>query len=704
MPLPISLAHQLAKQLAAVRTTARSTTCVPDGKTQVSVRYVDGAPVGDREAADLHAARRERDAPADRSTTSGSTVVLPVLPADLYDANALRKEFLVNPTGRFVIGGPVGDCGLTGRKIIVDTYGGMARHGGGAFSGKDPSKVDRSRGVRGALGREEHRRRRPRRSLRGAGRVRDRRRAPGQRHGRDVRHREDRPRQDRGARRRALRPASRRVSPGARPAPADLPEDRRVRPLRPRRPGLHVGADRQGRRAARRRRRRSEAVDGGAAGRAAPFYPSRSPWPPTTATTPPRSSPAGSRCGPTRARGRSPTTRDDPRPTSYVLEMLPYPSGEPHIGHLKVYSVGDAVAHFHRRTGRRVLHPMGYDAFGLPAENHAIKTGQHPRDSTERRDRAVPARSSASGASRSTGRASSAPTSRASTAGRSGSSSSSSSAASPTRRRRRSTGIRSRRPCSPTSRSRTAAASAPARSSRCASSRSGSSASPTTPTGCSRTSRRSTGPSTSRRCSATGSAAPRAPRSSSAARTLGTDYPVFTTRPDTLFGATFFVMAPEHPDVLRLAEGTEPGGRGARVRQPRADRRQAAARRRRQAEDRRRARPHRDEPRQRRAAADVRRRLRPHGVRHRRDHGGARRTTSATSRSPRRTTCRSGASSRTPTPRRRAAVHRRRAARQLRARVRRHATTARRSRAIVRLARRARARATRRSTTACATG
>ena len=73
----------------------------------------------------------------------------------------------------------------------------------------------------------------------------------------------------------------------------------------------------------------------------------------------------------------------DQRPASYVLEMLPYPSGEPHIGHLKVYSVGDAVAHFHRRTGRRVLHPMGYDAFGLPAENHAIKTGQHPRESTD---------------------------------------------------------------------------------------------------------------------------------------------------------------------------------------------------------------------------------------------------------------------------------------------------------------------------------
>src|SRR5512132_4699407 len=66
----------------------------------------------------------------------------------------------------------------------------------------------------------------------------------------------------------------------------------------------------------------------------------------------------------------------------YVLERLPYPSGEPHIGHLKNYAIGDAVAHFHRRTGRRVLHPMGYDAFGLPAENHAIKTGEHPRDST----------------------------------------------------------------------------------------------------------------------------------------------------------------------------------------------------------------------------------------------------------------------------------------------------------------------------------
>src|SRR6478609_4979620 len=88
--------------------------------------------------------------------------------------------------------------------------------------------------------------------------------------------------------------------------------------------------------------------------------------------------------GVARARGSSPSGIAGGDSNSYVLEMLPYPSGEPHIGHLKTYSVGDAIAHFHRRTGHRVLHPMGYDAFGLPAENHAIKTGEHPRDSTRK--------------------------------------------------------------------------------------------------------------------------------------------------------------------------------------------------------------------------------------------------------------------------------------------------------------------------------
>ena len=106
-------------------------------------------------------------------------------------------------------------------------------------------------------------------------------------------------------------------------------------------------------------------------------------WP-STYTNRTRSSRAGRRCGRASARGRSATRTTPARRSSnsYVLEMLPYPSGEPHIGHLKCYSLGDAIAHFHRRLGRRVLHPMGYDAFGLPAENHAIKTGVHPRDST----------------------------------------------------------------------------------------------------------------------------------------------------------------------------------------------------------------------------------------------------------------------------------------------------------------------------------
>jgi S-adenosylmethionine synthetase len=143
MPLPISLAHQLAKRLAAVRHDGSLDYLRPDGKTQVSVRYVDGKPVGIEK---LLISTQHAEHATQKQITDDlwEQVVVPVLPAELLDANALRRDFLVNPTGRFVIGGPVGDCGLTGRKIIVDTYGGMARHGGGAFSGKDPSKVDRS--------------------------------------------------------------------------------------------------------------------------------------------------------------------------------------------------------------------------------------------------------------------------------------------------------------------------------------------------------------------------------------------------------------------------------------------------------------------------------------------------------------------------------------------------------------------------------
>jgi S-adenosylmethionine synthetase len=143
MPMAISLAHQLAQKLTDVRKDGTLPYLRPDGKTQVSVRYEDEKPVevervliSTQHSADVDQPQIEQDL--------WDKVVVPVIDKSLYDEKSLRETLLVNPTGRFVIGGPVGDCGLTGRKIIVDTYGGMGRHGGGAFSGKDPSKVDRS--------------------------------------------------------------------------------------------------------------------------------------------------------------------------------------------------------------------------------------------------------------------------------------------------------------------------------------------------------------------------------------------------------------------------------------------------------------------------------------------------------------------------------------------------------------------------------
>jgi S-adenosylmethionine synthetase len=146
MPLPISLAHKLAQRLAQVRRDRVLPYLRPDGKTQVTVRYEDGRPV----AVDKVLISAQHNDGVDTETLIRPDlwehVVRPVLPTGLYDERRLNEpgSFLVNPTGKFVVGGPVGDAGLTGRKIIIDTYGGMARHGGGAFSGKDPSKVDRS--------------------------------------------------------------------------------------------------------------------------------------------------------------------------------------------------------------------------------------------------------------------------------------------------------------------------------------------------------------------------------------------------------------------------------------------------------------------------------------------------------------------------------------------------------------------------------
>jgi len=146
MPLPIAVAHKLAHRLAEVRKAEVIPYLRPDGKTQVTVRYENGRPIEIEKV--LISTQHKDGVDADTMIRPDlwEHVVHPILPGELYDERQLntKANFLVNPTGRFVIGGPVGDAGLTGRKIIVDTYGGAARHGGGAFSGKDPSKVDRS--------------------------------------------------------------------------------------------------------------------------------------------------------------------------------------------------------------------------------------------------------------------------------------------------------------------------------------------------------------------------------------------------------------------------------------------------------------------------------------------------------------------------------------------------------------------------------
>ena len=140
MPMPISYAHKLTKKLSELRRSGTLPYLRPDGKSQVTVEYVDGKPT----RIDTVVISTQHDANVTAETIREDIINLcikAVLPSELLDENTI---YYVNPTGRFVIGGPQGDCGLTGRKIIVDTYGGYSRHGGGAFSGKDPTKVDRS--------------------------------------------------------------------------------------------------------------------------------------------------------------------------------------------------------------------------------------------------------------------------------------------------------------------------------------------------------------------------------------------------------------------------------------------------------------------------------------------------------------------------------------------------------------------------------
>ena len=250
MPLPIALAHRMARRLAEVRKSGQLPYLRPDGKTQVTVEYEHGVPVRVRTV--VVSAQHDPDVRPERLRQDiVEAVILPTIPRELRDTDPVMH---VNPTGRFVTGGPMGDAGLTGRKIIVDSYGGMARHGGGAFSGKDPTKVDRSAAyaarwvaknvvaagladrfeVEVAYGIGIARPISFTVDSFGTGKIDD------------AAHP--------GAHRAPLRPAPGVDHRGARPAPADLPPDRRVRPLRPPGPRPAVGAHRQGRAAGHRGR------------------------------------------------------------------------------------------------------------------------------------------------------------------------------------------------------------------------------------------------------------------------------------------------------------------------------------------------------------------------------------------------------------------------------------------------------------------
>ena len=347
MPLPIALAHRLARRLSAVRKDGSVPYLRPDGKTQVTVVYEDDQPV----AVDtvVVSSQHAEDISIEQLLTPDiqELVVEPELAALGLPTDGYR--LLVNPTGKFVIGGPMGDAGLTGRKIIVDTYGGMARHGGGAFSGKDPSKVDRSGAYAMRWVAKNVVAAGPGQALRGAGRLRDRRRAPGRPVRRDLRHRHRRRRRPREGDHHGVRPAPRRDRARPRPAAADLRADRGLRPLRPHRRRAPLGAAGPRRRPPRGRRApdstghpplHASTTRAPRARRGWPGSSSMCPWPTWTgrSTTPCRtSSPtpcrpaAGSACGSAAScwTGSSSSLDDATDFTGKLLPLAHVPSGEP---------------------------------------------------------------------------------------------------------------------------------------------------------------------------------------------------------------------------------------------------------------------------------------------------------------------------------------------------------------------------------------